>query len=114
MPTWPAAFCPLAGSLQESPPNNTIRTSMDRGPDKVRRRTTANIRPLAFRVLLTKAQVETLDAFFLDDTFSGADSFTFVHPRTGDTVDARFVSPPSYTHKSAGFYEASISLEILP
>lgn len=114
MATWPTTFCPLAGSYQETPPNNTIRTSMDRGPDKVRRRTTANVRPVSFKMLLNKTQVAQLDDFYNEDTFSGADPFDFTHPRTGASVQARFVNPPAYQDRGAAMYEAAVQLEILP
>ncbi len=115
MTTWPATLPPPAlSSLRESPPNNVIRTSMDKGPDKVRRRTTANIRPLSFNMKLTPAQVETLDEFFTDTTFSGSIEFDYEHPRTGENVTARFVEPPQYSENSGAIYDCSVSLEIMP
>ena len=115
MPTWPAQLPPPAlNSLQESPPNNTIRSQMDKGPDKVRRRTTANIRPIAFSMHLTEAQLEILDDFYTSDTFSGSESFTYTHPRTGLLCTARFREPPSYQEREGVVYNVGISLEILP
>lgn len=115
MAVWPATLPPPAlNSLQESPPNNTIRSQMDKGPAKVRRRTTANIRPLAFNLKLTPAQVQTLDDFYNITTFSGADEFDYVHPRTGAGCSARFVQPPGYSEQEGTIYNASVSLEILP
>lgn len=115
MATWPATLpAPALNTLKESPPNNVIRTQMDKGPDKVRRRTTANVRPLSFTLKLTPAQVETLDTFFVTTTFSGADEFDYTHPRTGDPVTARFVGPPDYSEQEGVIYNAAIQLEILP
>lgn len=115
MATWPATLpAPALNSLKETPPNNVIRTQMDKGPDKVRRRTTANVRPLSFTLKLTPAQVATLDTFFTDTTYSGADEFDYTHPRTGAAVTARFVSPPDYAESEGVIYNCSISLEILP
>lgn len=113
MAVWPAQFCPVINSLQETPPDNVIRSSMDKGPAKVRRRTTANVRPISFRMILSKADTEVLDDFYTTDTFSGADEFDFTHPRTGAAVKARFVQPPTYQNRST-MYEAQVSLEILP
>lgn len=117
MAVWPSGkrFTPLVGSLQETPPNNSIRSSMDRGPEKVRRRTTANVRPLTFTILLSKADTAVLDTFYNDTTYSGADAFTYTHPRTGAVVSARFTEPPQYQEVGGvGLYRSSISLEILP
>lgn len=114
MATWPSKFCPLMGSFQESPPNNTIRSTMDRGPAKVRRRTTANVRPISFNVFVRNADMQEFDDFYAIDTFSGADEFDFIHPRTKESVKARFVEPPSYGDRSGIGYQVSVSLEILP
>lgn len=92
---------------------------MDVGPDKVRRRTTANIRPISFTLALTPAQTQILDDFYTTDTFSGADEFDYNHPRTNAACRARFVQPPEYKEMggqkpTAGLYSATISLEIMP
>lgn len=115
MVAWPTGrqFCPLNGSFQETPPENTIRSSMDKGPAKTRRRTTANVRNISFRLYLSPDNVTVLDDFFVNDTFSGAIEFDFVHPRTGLSVQARFVQNPSYSSRSIG-YDVAVNLEILP
>lgn len=115
MATWPATLpAPIINSLKESPPDNTIRSQMDKGPAKVRRRTTANVRPLSFTLRLTPAQVATLDTFYNTTTFSGADEFDYTHPRTSAAVTARFVNPPEYSELEGVLYNCSISLEIMP
>lgn len=113
MVAWPSQFCPLIDTFQESPPQNTIRSEMDVGPAKVRRRTTANIRPIAFRMYLLPDDVAVMDDFFLNQTYSGSEVFDFIHPRTKESVQARFTEPPQYSNRSRG-YDVSVSLEILP
>lgn len=115
MPTWPVTLpAPALNSLQESPPNNVLRTQMDKGPDKVRRRTTANIRPISFTLLLTPAQIQILDDFYTTETYSGTERFDYVHPRTDEDCVARFVQPPQYNEREGVIYSCSVSLEILP
>lgn len=114
MATWPSSLCPLVNSLQETPPNNSIRTTMDKGPDKVRRRTTANVRLISFKVFMLNENVSILDDFYNDTTYSGSETFTFTHPRTGQQVTARFVNPPTYSERGSIGYEANVSLEIMP
>ena len=115
MPTFPASLpVPAINTLQESPPVNAMRSQMDKGPDKVRRRTTANVRPLSFNLMLTSAEVATLDTFFVTTTFSGTDKFDYIHPRTGDTVEARFTEPPIYGEQEGVLFNTGLSLEILP
>lgn len=105
---------PALDSLKETPPRNIKRTQMDRGPDKIRRVTTANTRPISFTLKLTPAQTQILDDFFVNDTRSGSLSFDFVHPRTGATVKARFTDEPSYSEQQGVLYTCSVGLEILP
>lgn len=114
MAIFPVEFCPLVNSVSESPPENVIRSSMDKGPAKVRRRTTANIRPIQFKLMLTPAQTAIMDDFYVNQTVSGADEFDFTHPRTKQPVKARFVSPPSYSERGGRLWEIGVSLEILP
>lgn len=114
MASWPTLPAPIINSFNESPPDNLIRTSMDKGAAKVRRRTTSNVRPLSFEMILTPAQVVTLDTFYVTTTNSGADEFTYTHPRAGSTVSARFASPPSYSDINGLAYKASVSLEVMP
>lgn len=113
MPTWPSTFCPLMGSFQETPPDNVIRSSMDRGPQQVRRRTTANVRLISFSLYLTPEEMQELDDFFNVDTIGGSITFDYIHPRTLVACQARFASPPQYSDRSRG-YQASVSLEIMP
>lgn len=115
MPVWPSTLpAPKLGTLNESPPDNTIRSTMDKGPPKLRRRTTANVRPISFGLVLTKEQVQILDDFYIDDVFSGSIPFTFEHPRTLAIVQAQFAEKPSWGESEGVCYNASISLEILP
>lgn len=115
MPTWPADLpAPALGTLTETPPNNKLRSSMDKGPPKDRRRTTANVRPISFMLKLTPAQTQTLDDFFVTDTASGVNEFDYTHPRTGASVTAKFATEPEYSELEGVLYDCSISLEIQP
>lgn len=115
MATWPATLPSYKiNTFKESAPENTIRSSVGIGPDKVRRRTTSNVRSITFQMIMTAAQTATLDTFYNTTTNGGADSFTYTHPRTGATETARFVQPPSYSDVFGSAYETTISLELLP
>lgn len=113
--TWPSALRDLwlKDSFQEAPPKNMIRTKMDVGPAKVRRRTTSNVRQFLGRMFLTPAQTVILDDFFVTSTKSGTLTIELKHPRTGVTGVYRFVKEPQYVSRNRG-YVASIQLELLP
>lgn len=104
----------LVAGYAEQPPDLALRTQMDIGPAKLRRRQTAAPRPLKVTVGLTRAQVATLDAFYLTDLAGGTLSFTWVHPRTLAGVTFRFVSRPGYVPESGASWLADLDLEILP
>jgi hypothetical protein len=100
---------------RETPPQLTIRTPMDVGPAKARRRLTAGVTAIEGTLLLTAAQAETLMGFWRDTTAAGALAFTWLHPRTGASVSMRFVAGPELAALDAGaLWRAALRLEILP
>lgn len=115
MAVWPVSLPPPAiNTMNESPADNLIRSNMDKGPAKVRRRTTANVRPLAFTLRLTAQELQTLENFYDVDTYSGAEVFDYIHPRTGAPVSARFAQRPSWGDTEGIVWNVSVSLEIMP
>jgi hypothetical protein len=116
MVAWPSGnqYVPLISSLSETPPDNVLRSSTDKGPDKVRRRTTANVRPLSFRLILKKPDLATFDTFYDTTLLSGSIEFDYTHPRTKAACKAMFAQPPSYSERGGVVYEVAVSLEIQP
>lgn len=110
MVTWPSGLTITRDSFSETPPDRVIRTQMESGFDKVRRRSSATSRIITFKLFLSADDVDALDAFYLSND---AVRFDFTDPRTGDDVEARFMSPPTY-QTSETMWVASINLEILP
>jgi hypothetical protein len=116
MINWPEILPPLTRleGYVETPPKNVLRTQMDAGPAKLRRRFTAGVRPVQGRLLLDRDEIEFLDSFYQNDLAAGSLPFASLHPRTGLAASFRFVEPPAYTRLSGLYYEAALSLEILP
>lgn len=115
MPIWPVAPFPqnvLHTSYVEETPLGHIRTEMDAGPAKTRKRTDRN--PIKFRgaLVLTSTQTQDLDDFYQDTLSWGALSFEWLHQRTGSTGDFRFVGAPKYTPYGL-HYKAQIEWEQL-
>lgn len=112
MASWPATLpAYLIGSYSETSPDNVIRSTVDKGAAKLRRRTTANIRRASFSMFLTPAQVATLDAFYLANA---ALEFDFTNPRTGAAVKARFTAPPEFGDVTGKNFNCAVELEIMP
>jgi hypothetical protein len=96
---------------------NILRSNMDMGPAKQRRRS-ARPSVLGVNFILTSAQVNQLEAF-IKDQIKGVFRFNFTHPRTSTTVEARIVPQGDgefykLTYLAPGFYQTDLSLEILP
>lgn len=115
MPAWPASLpqAPLLGH-SEAAPDVLLRTNMDAGPAKVRRRFTAGVRAVIVPLLLDDAQVTTLDEFFTTTLAGGALRFDHVLPRTGAVVQYRFTAPPEYELIAPSKWRATLKLEVLP
>lgn len=116
MPSWPVTLptAPLNDGFRETIPVTAVRTEMDAGPAKIRRRTTAGVRRLALSYLLTASQVDTLESFVSGDIAGGALSFTFPHPRTDSLLNCRFARLPEHATLNGGFFKTSFELEVLP
>ena len=117
MPSWPATLPQELNrrGYSESLPANVIRTSVDAGPEKRRRRFTAAVRPLAGRMIMASVQLDTLETFFRDVIGDGALSFDFPAPRDpGSTLTVVFSSPPSWTNPGGDNYDVTLEMEIHP
>jgi hypothetical protein len=115
MAVWPATLPQrvLLGDFTESAEPNVIRTEMETGPAKLRRRYTAEVKVFQASLVLTTAQVALLDTFY-DVTVGAVDPFDWVHHRTLAAVEYRFRGRPEYRPLGAGYWRTTLMLEILP
>lgn len=98
-------------SYTETPPDRVLRTEMESGIDKTRRRTTNAPRPVSFKIFpLTDTEVTTFDDFYLANDAIRID---FTNPRTDTAVKARFTSAPKYAYVETG-WSITVELEIIP
>lgn len=122
MASWPGTLPQdlLLEGLGKQREPGTIRSQMETGPAKVRRRTTAPVVRLSGQLVLTGTQVGTLETFHNSTLGEGADSFTWTDPEDDGTVTLRFVQPPAYSavagHGTPGsrLWAAQLELEIIP
>lgn len=122
MPTsWPAALpqMPTVESYDSSPADATLRTDMDAGPAKVRRRFTSGPETMTVRLMMTATQLNAASpngfhAFFVTDTSYGATEFTWVNPRTGSAATCRFIGAPAYSPLGGTAWEVRFRMEVLP
>jgi hypothetical protein len=120
MPTWPGSlpqnqFLNLTEQRQEA----RIRTQMDAGPAKMRRRFTAAVRTFTIPIVLNGTQRQAFDSFWINDTQEGTLSFAWSDPVTDVAVNFRFVAQPQWTLEVGGapanrIWKTQLNLEILP
>lgn len=110
---WPSTIpqVPLSDSYQEQRAPDVIRSSMDVGPAKVRRRSTCGVRQFQVSFDLTKDQADDLDDFYETDLNAGTDWFNWTHPRKQVTAEFRFVNPISYSCVDGIRWIATVTLE---
>lgn len=120
MAVWPASlpqkqFTGLTDQRQDA----RVRTEMDAGLPKMRRRFTAALRTVTTRLVLTGTQRQTFDTFYITTLSEGVDPFDWEDPVTDATVSFRFIEPPQWSLIVGGstsdrLWEATLSLELLP
>lgn len=96
-------------------PNVAIKSEMDAGPAKVRRRFTAGVEPVSGTMIMTAAQLATLDTFYNTTLLGGALRFSWTKPPAHSAAcEMRFTEPPTWTAIDPGMYEVNMSFEVLP
>ena len=121
MATWPTSLPqkPLAGSYQEQQESQLVRSPMETGPAKQRRRFTARVDTFSCQFLMDESQVVTFKNFFNNTLDGGALSYDWEDPRTGATRKFRFrggdgTAPFSIEGTRSGeLYYVSVSLEVV-
>lgn len=114
MVDWPVSLpqYPLADGWRETAPDNIIRTAMDTGPAKVRRRGTAAPWTATAAFRLTAAQLATFRTFLAVDLADRSLSYDWAHPVTADAATWRITEPPQVVPIAGGlFWRVEMSLE---
>lgn len=105
---------PLNSSYSDTTVSGVLRSSMDIGIAKQRRRYTAEVRTLAAQFFLDKYQKQILEQFYDDTLVGGTLDFTWTEPITGEALVCRFPGKrPAFSALEYGFI-ASCEFEILP
>ena len=119
MATWPASLPkPNSDGYQIKPADQTVRTDMDSGFARQRRRTTARNDKVSVSWFFTDAQLAAFRTWFYDSATgiaggSGWFTISLALGLTGETsVDARFVGPYQISHAGGLQWNVSGELEI--
>jgi hypothetical protein len=109
---WPAGLpvTLLMEGLSAKPKSNVIRTTMDAGPQKARRRYTASTKTFTGRILLNAEQRALFEQFYHTALADGVLRFNFTNPQTLEIQEFRFTEDYTETSLDGGF-EIALSLE---
>src|SRR6218665_2914997 len=100
MPAWPVSLpAPLMSSVRFSRGENKIRSQVDRGAPRVRRRSLSTPDGLSFSILMSDEKKAALEGFYDDDTGSGVMPFTMRCP----------VAKEDRTFRFTGVYDLSLN-----
>lgn len=117
MADWPSTI-PQQLSVDgygEAAPDTSIRSAMDAGPAKVRRRASCAVRPVTGKMVMTADELDDFREFYDEDVLGGTLRFNWVDPLDGTTaVEMRFTAPPTWSAFGQDCYEVGMQLEILP
>lgn len=114
---WPATLpqSPIVGGATYQRHDNAIRTQMEAGVAKVRRRFTAVGSDATLPVVMGRDQCEALDVFYID-TVKVVLPFNWRHfGKAGNPAAIyRFKSPPSYAPVGGDLWMVELDLEVMP
>lgn len=99
-----------------------VRSEMDVGPAKTRRRYTACVTKVQCPIKLDNAQLAVFNEFYEETLLEGSEPFDWSNPHTDVTVSYRFIGPPNFRlimgdlsgDDTTRLWEGTLSLEILP
>lgn len=117
MATWPGTLPQfvLQDGYREDLGDALLRSSMDTGPAKRRARFTAAPKELTVTIVMTSAEVDIFETFYVTTLGNGALKFTYFNPRTEAVEEVAFTrSPPPIVPDGPTTYLVTLPLEILP
>jgi hypothetical protein len=113
---WPPGISKAftSDAFTETPQEIVVRTDMDTGPPKVRRRFVNPVRAYTCDIVLRNAtEYTTLRDFYYVTCLGGTDTILMPHPITGVDTSFRFASPPKFSALGIA-WRAAFELEALP
>jgi len=114
-PAWPVGLPQVfrSDAYSESLTANVLRTQMDAGPVKARRRFSAVNESIRGTMLMTRTQWTALRTFYYT-TLGSALPFSWTHPSTYAATNFRFVSPPAMVPAGGVYVIVTLDLETVP
>lgn len=117
MADWPLSLpqLPLEAGLRYQAADNSIRSQMDAGAAKARRRFTSIHDEVDLRIIVTKEQADILESFY-QVTLAVVGAFNWRHFRKPGFPAAvyQFTAPPEYVPAGGGYWFVTLKFNRLP
>lgn len=117
MPSWPIDLPQRQQHAEVERLDPIIRTPMEIGPAKARRRPGPVLERVRIPMRLNAFQYERFWEWWRTDLLGGTLTFTWEHPFTDDVVNYRFLATPAFSLVLGGHtrdLRATLHLEIMP
>lgn len=117
MATWPGSLPQSfdgGGDYQETPEMTVLRTTMDTGITKMRRRQTRGEARVSGTMTMTTEQVASFVSFFQETIKGGSLAFTGSLGRLGTLSTYIFAENPAIQHLGGRIYQVNLRLTVLP
>lgn len=114
--TWPATvpWAAQAEGYSETPQRVASTFTPDAGAPIERRRLSTSMIDMSYTLMaMDNDAFEDFLTFFRDTTKAGTLPFNTTHPRTGDSIIARFTSAPSIAVVEGIYYKISVQITVL-
>lgn len=117
---WPATVPDTfeASGFAYDSDSGVLRTDMDSGPAKARRRFTSTTKNMKGTIIMTRSQFQTWETWFQDTIFHGSLSFTMTDPVHGGSMTVRIVgskgSKPYSWSQNGVWVSLNLTIEKLP
>ena len=98
----------------ESPKSQVIKSSVDVGPAKLRRRYTTDTKDIKGQMRLSQDQLDDLEVFYFDVLSGGVLTFDLVNPLNGVSRELRFKEQYQADYEGGVYYMVKFDLEIMP
>jgi len=110
---WPVSLQQVLNrdSFAISSAETILKSDMETGAPKRRRRFTKGVKDLTCSILVNGAGYSTLDTFYTTTLNGGIDSFEFIHPITSVLTLYKFNGPPKFTPVGFDSYNVSMVWE---
>lgn len=114
--TWPLTLPTyfLAKGYSENPKSQLIKSDIDVGPAKLRRRFTTDALFINGQMRMSQSQLDDLETFYLTTLLGGTLTFDLVNPINSVSRELRFINPYIASHIGGVYYDVSFQLEVMP